>query len=234
MTDACEDKNIPVINDKVYVKDTAAYLWQEYQYRHDLCWKSLFRLTGAVLFLSVIPYLYEKITKVMGIWMLTLPVIAIIITIFGWLLIIPELDLLDKIRNNYRCFQNKIFPFKHNGDSSFNRRVKFYIVLLIILIGVNFVYLYFFWIPNHETLATIPKLNSLYDKHIYKKFDYVVIDETEKWAVPIEMLYEYEKLLRKFKFQDEADRLKAEISSKIEYQWEKSEKIRKKISENTK
>lgn len=32
------------------------YLWEEYKYRHDLIWQRIFRFTGAVVLISIIPY----------------------------------------------------------------------------------------------------------------------------------------------------------------------------------
>ncbi len=33
------------------------YLWDVYKYRHDLVWRTIFKITFAVLFLSTIPYI---------------------------------------------------------------------------------------------------------------------------------------------------------------------------------
>ena len=39
------------------------FLWEEYKYRHDLCWRVLFRLTSAVVILAIVPYLYQKVVQ---------------------------------------------------------------------------------------------------------------------------------------------------------------------------
>lgn len=36
--------------------EKAKYLWGEYQYRHEHCWNTVFKLTAAVALLSIIPY----------------------------------------------------------------------------------------------------------------------------------------------------------------------------------
>ena len=39
------------------------YLWNEYQYPHDLVWRVALRLTFVVASLSVIPYLNDSLTQ---------------------------------------------------------------------------------------------------------------------------------------------------------------------------
>ena len=42
-------------------------LWNEYQYRHEHCWKKLvFQLTGAVVALAIVPYLNPDVAKALG------------------------------------------------------------------------------------------------------------------------------------------------------------------------
>ncbi len=35
--------------------DEATLIWNEYQYRHEHCWKTIFRLTGALCCLAWFP-----------------------------------------------------------------------------------------------------------------------------------------------------------------------------------
>ena len=41
----------------------AELLWDEYKYRHGLCWRLLFQLTFAIVIISVIPYTYDDEVK---------------------------------------------------------------------------------------------------------------------------------------------------------------------------
>lgn len=38
------------------------YLWREYEYRHDLCWRAVYKVTFAVGALAIVPYLREDLT----------------------------------------------------------------------------------------------------------------------------------------------------------------------------
>src|SRR5215211_7089208 len=51
----------------------AEHLWKVYQYRHDLVWNRVFRLTAVVVVLAIIPYTQDKVMNVIGRWILAPP-----------------------------------------------------------------------------------------------------------------------------------------------------------------
>lgn len=91
------------------LKDELSYLWEEYQYRHDLVWRVTLRLTFVVAFLSIIPYVNDPLSTKMGKWMLVPPVLSVLLAIFGSAVIANEYQLLVMIKDAYRCLQSEFF-----------------------------------------------------------------------------------------------------------------------------
>lgn len=94
-----------------YLKQ-AEYLWKEYQYRHDLIWRLIFQFTTAVVIISVLPYIQTRISACLGEIIVIVPILATILAFFGVLVMMNELDLFSKIKQEYRTIQNKLFENK--------------------------------------------------------------------------------------------------------------------------
>ena len=132
----------------------AEHLWSEYQYRHDLIWSLLFRLTTAIVILSAIPYTQTSVTKALNSWILIAPALGILLACVGFAKIKSELRLLGHIRNLYRPLQDHLFvSFHTNKKSSFSKYVLSYFGVLTALTLINLVLVAVVWIP-HAT-ATI-------------------------------------------------------------------------------
>jgi hypothetical protein len=58
-------------------------IWDEYKYRHDLCWRLVFQLTTAVVIISVVPYIKPDVAKQLGSIIAVLPIIGIALTLLG-------------------------------------------------------------------------------------------------------------------------------------------------------
>lgn len=95
-------------------RERAEYLWKEYQYRHDLIWQRVFRFTTAVVLLSIIPYIQTDIARRLGLWIVLVPVLATALACFGIVVMLNELELFGKIKNEYRKLQNILFPGLHD------------------------------------------------------------------------------------------------------------------------
>jgi hypothetical protein len=80
----------------------AEHLWNEYQYRHDLVWNLVFRLTAAVVVLAIIPYTQQEIMNKIGIWILAPSILGVVLAIVGLIRVDRELRQLNHIRNLYR------------------------------------------------------------------------------------------------------------------------------------
>jgi len=86
----------------------ATYLWGEYQYRHDLVWQLVFRVTAVATLLLIAPLLANDTVRcAVRPWLVALPVIAILVILVACFVLRSELQLLRKIRNAYREVQNQ-------------------------------------------------------------------------------------------------------------------------------
>src|SRR5258707_1234176 len=85
------------------------YLWDEYQYRHDLVWRVALRLTFVVASLSVIPYVNDSLTMKLGLLMLVPPGMAVVLAILGSAVIANEYRLLVMVKEAYRRLQKDFF-----------------------------------------------------------------------------------------------------------------------------
>ncbi len=86
----------------------AGLTWDEYKYRHELCWNLIFKITLTTTILSIIPYLNNDIIPQAERLVFFTPLIGIAVSIIGGYRLIRELKLLDKIRKLHRAFQNNI------------------------------------------------------------------------------------------------------------------------------
>lgn len=127
--------------------------WDEYKYRHQLCWELLFKITLVTTTLSILPYLNNDIIPAAKRLIFITPLIGIGVSAFGGYRLYRELLLLDKIRDLHRVIQNKLFNalyketyqkdlFDLNG-SQFTLNVSIYLIILNILAIVNFILLFF-------------------------------------------------------------------------------------------
>jgi F0F1-type ATP synthase assembly protein I len=115
--------------------ELAKYLWTEYQYRHDLVWKLVFRLTAAVVVLGIIPYTQDKLVNTIpSWWILVPPLLGVILALVWSLRVRGELRQLDHIRDLYRPLQDSLFYKFHEGTKS-----RFSIVIMIYLCTVTVV-----------------------------------------------------------------------------------------------
>jgi hypothetical protein len=77
-------------------------IWDEYKYRHDLCWRLIFQITTAVVVISVIPYIEEDVASTLQRWIIALPVIGILLVLFGLARLRGEIELLDMVKTKHR------------------------------------------------------------------------------------------------------------------------------------
>ncbi len=127
----------------------AKLTWDEYQYRHQLCWNLIFKITYVTAFLSIIPYLSDNIIGKAKPFVFYTPLLAIGVSIIGGARLYKELRLLDKIRNLHRIFQKKAYDKLYNRvfqrdlhdlkASYFTATVSLYQFFLTCLALLNFI-----------------------------------------------------------------------------------------------
>lgn len=128
----------------------ATHLWDEYKYRHDLCWNLTFKLTIVIVTLSTIPYVNTEIVIFVCRWIIIAPILGVCYGVMGFFKLRGELKLLNHIRNLYRRLQNKMTIVFHEVDnkSGFSLYVSTYIFILNLLAIINVVLILFVWIPK--------------------------------------------------------------------------------------
>jgi hypothetical protein len=128
------------------------YLWEEYKYRHDLIWQRIFSFTSAVVLISIIPYIEEKIARLFGPWIITAPLLASLLVGFVLSVIRNELRIFMKIKEAYRIQQNRLLDYnlKHrNEKSKFEWFVMVYFFCLLLLSIINGFIVWIVWLPNN-------------------------------------------------------------------------------------
>lgn len=130
-------------------------VWDEYKYRHELCWSLTFKITIAVATLSIIPYLDKSIKEQAGPIAFLTTFIAIFLGVIGVNRLNSELKHLDKVRKRHRTLQQKLFPEERpdmdRGWLRFTFEMKTYHWILIGLAILNaFIVSYFYigWVTN--------------------------------------------------------------------------------------
>lgn len=134
-------------------KDTqiekAKLLWDEYKHRHEHCWKLIFQITAAVVIISIIPYIKVDIARSLKYWMVSLPALGIVLTLFSMRRLRRELQILDKIRRRHRELQRDLQGIEHEeSHSTFSRDVELYFGVLAIVGAINIIVIVLVWIPH--------------------------------------------------------------------------------------
>jgi hypothetical protein len=118
--------------------DEAELLWDEYKYRHDLIWKHLIRSTGAVVALITVSYTsdFEGNETLFIISAL----LALIYTIFSFIVLNSELTLFEKIKVLHRQRQNDLYklhierkPLHKELVGGFSKRTRIFLAGLLLL-----------------------------------------------------------------------------------------------------
>ena len=141
--DAPQDKTEDVKNEPEDQLKRISVLWEEYKYRHDLCWRVMFRLTSAVIILAIVPYVYKSVFQSLPGWVLGVPaLLAVALAGFGIVLMKSELDEFQKVKDEYRDLKIDRLYVKVAGEhdkeaTRFGQLVFFYLGILVLLSLIN-------------------------------------------------------------------------------------------------
>jgi hypothetical protein len=135
------------------------YLWVEYQYRHDMVWRLVFRVTSVATLLMIAPFLADEVTRhALGNGLLFLPAIAVIVVMLGLWSLSPELRLLDKVKVSYRHVQDYVMcsvprakwePHdRHDRSPRFRERVQAFLVVILLATVLYLILFWQLWLPN--------------------------------------------------------------------------------------
>jgi hypothetical protein len=128
--------------------DRANLLWDEYKYRHEHCWKVVIQITTALVILSVIPYTEKEVVRVLRHGIIAIPLLALGLVGFSFLIMWRELVLFAKIKKEYRDLQGRLNIVQYKTKSSrFTFFVLFYIFCLFVMGLFNLYFVWSIWIP---------------------------------------------------------------------------------------
>jgi hypothetical protein len=128
---------------------SADLVWDEYKYRHDLCWRLVFQITAGVVAISVVPYLEENIADELGRWILVLPSIGVALALFGWLRLRREQAILDQVRKRHHELHPRLYGGEAGSDGgSFKLHTDLYLLALVILGLLNVGVIVLVWLPR--------------------------------------------------------------------------------------
>jgi Na+/melibiose symporter-like transporter len=116
-------------------------VWEEYQHRHDLCWKLIFQTTIAVIVIYVVPYVERDVAAKLQYFMVFLPVIGIALVVFALRRFLSEEEHLERVRQKH-------WSTKGVEHSSFRRDATFFLGALIALGVVNIAAICLVWVPR--------------------------------------------------------------------------------------
>lgn len=129
--------------------DKSAAIWDEYKYRHDLCWRLLFHLTAVAVTLSIVPYAApDKTIQKLGAWLLMVPSLACFMTLLGLLWMQLELRHFAAVDTEYIEYRTKRSgQGQWNEYGSFPFVINSYLLGLLLLSVLNLFVVVDVWLP---------------------------------------------------------------------------------------
>jgi hypothetical protein len=128
---------------------TRELVWDEYKYRHDLCWRLLFQLTAAVVTLNVVPYVAEGVADKLGYWILAAPAVGLLLALTGWRRLRGEHALLDDVRRRHRDLSRGLYRKEvKSGEGSLRLETDAYMGLLVLAALLNMAMITWKWLPG--------------------------------------------------------------------------------------
>jgi hypothetical protein len=118
-------------------------IWEEYKYRHEHIWATIFKLTAAASLISVAPYIHREVACVLGLSVLLLPLLALSLCVFGYARLARELLVLDTVKKMHRELQGTTAL---NEGGSFTRHAKLFVAMLCLVVLLNGVVLGCVWV----------------------------------------------------------------------------------------
>jgi len=141
------------------------HLWNQYKYRHELCWSAVYKVTVAVVALGVIPYAKDALSRLLGYWMLAPAVLGSVLAGFGIALVNNELAIFANVKFAFHLLQNEfldsVMPDEQSKKAAEHtltvcklRHTKFdwyvngFMVGLLVMSIANAVFVVVQWIPH--------------------------------------------------------------------------------------
>ncbi len=122
----------------------AQLVWDEYQHRHRHIWSTIFQLTYAIAFLSVIPFLKEEMAAKHGVAILLPNILAVLLSLLGSGMIVRELYVFNSVKKRHRKIHDTLRD--DPKGSVFEYVVVAYLFALCAVSLCTFAYVAWYWI----------------------------------------------------------------------------------------
>ena len=127
-------------------------IWDEYKYRHTHIWRTVFSLTGAMIILSIVPYVNIKLICELpyptGCVFIIPPIIGMGLWLLGFLRIKKEMKLLKKVKKLHRKRQKELFKFEFKKNNDFKEHVNHYLIIFLGLYCIHTIVVAF-WVITY-------------------------------------------------------------------------------------
>ena len=120
-------------------------LWDEYKYRHTHVWSLVFRLTLAVVAISIVPYTQPRVASTVQEGILLLPAVAVLLTAIAAFQVHREIKILSWLKRKHRALQGSSAAMK---KSRFQSAILVYILGLLLLALANGFVVERSWLPS--------------------------------------------------------------------------------------
>ena len=118
----------------------AKMLWDEWKYRHDRFWRSLFRFASAVIIVSIVPYVKPELIEKLGNVIVVFPVLAILISLGACWLLAAEYQRLRMVGKRYDDLRGNYVPPRMPSKKWWQKVLKWSIGWVVALsFGIAFV-----------------------------------------------------------------------------------------------
>jgi hypothetical protein len=124
--------------------DSREIIWDEYKYRHQHVWDTVFKVTAAVVLVSIVPYTNREVACVLGWLAVAPPAVASGLALLGHVRMKRELEMLKIIKAEHRKAQGLIDP----SVGSFGKHVNAFLTLLVFAAIANAIVVLFIWRPG--------------------------------------------------------------------------------------
>jgi hypothetical protein len=118
-------------------------LWDEYKYRHQHVWDTVFKVTAAVVLVSIVPYTNRDVACVLGSLAVAPPAVAIGLAVLALERMRREIAILQRIKTEHRKRQGLMDP----KGGSFGIHVNLFLGSLVFAAMANAYIVLYVWRP---------------------------------------------------------------------------------------
>src|SRR5205809_7387160 len=106
------------------IQTQLSHLWDEYKYRHSLCWQAVYKIVAVVIVLAVLPYAKVELIEFLGQWMLVPSLIGTLLAAFGVFVVNNELKLFSYVKVAHHSLEKQFLENLLKDDKISKKAVE--------------------------------------------------------------------------------------------------------------